>query len=787
MRHTSIAVGRRAGWLALIFATLFVTGTLAQTAPPEPAQIRSLLEAKRFSEAEAALGRAIAAKGETDQLLALRAELYRRTDRLDQAHADYKRVAAARPNDTDALFWIATIDRWRGRREESIAGFGKLLAVSKCNHGALTGRARAHQSADNLAAAEADLRTALSCRPADEEASELLAAILAKTGRNDEAVSLLRDAFSGADLEVRLGDLEMSRRNAARAREHYRTALAAAPENAKVIEKLADAERTLGNTAQALALYEKAASLSPDGGPLYWVGLLSIRTGNLGRAEKAFDAILEKRPEDSGALIGMARVRRSQGRTLEALELVDRVLARRPDNGEALVLRGSLYQTLGRKQEARRDFQAALAKSPDDGDALLLLDRVGPSRSFTLAARSSSSKVIEGLEDAGIIVDGVPIRPTGIEYINEDIDLTIGADVNARTTFAGLVSRGRDAVRNRDRGTKIYDFDVTTAAAGFDHRVNRWNVSWRLGGTRFEPRETGTIETKTKPRGSIAFSYDTGATLFVLGYNRRPYTHRGFAEDTKFRIFEEDRLTLSWERSLRPGLSVRLSSGASAYDGNSDDPLNASLGLRWDRRGNAFFVRIGHEPVAARVLGPDLHLQFIDFDVVSTGGHSDLGAGFRVAGDVAWGRYGKTQRDDTIGGIRVEGPFDNNTERRTHAELRWTAPRFQPLKIGAEYDDAEFDFRTGPYNTRDRDQRSVYLELSSNSAQRARYQFRAAYERIKDLRSPDAYDEPSFLGNLQVRLGGPGSAYWLGIEGLYRENDLDEERNYVRVFLTVPF
>ncbi|HEY5610786.1 MAG TPA: hypothetical protein VIL97_06250, partial [Thermoanaerobaculia bacterium] len=64
----------------------------------------------------------------------------------------------------------------------------------------------------------------------------------------------------------------------------------------------------------------------------------------------------------------------------------------------------------------------------------------------------------------------------------------------------------------------------------------------------------------------------------------------------------------------------------------------------------------------------------------------------------------------------------------------------------------------------------------------------AGLERFADERAADPYDGANFRGSLQFRLGRSAvAASWLGFEGQYRENDLDEDRYYVRMFLTLPF
>ena len=732
----------------------------------------------------------------------------RQAGRSDEARADYERLSRLRPTDPDPWFWLGTIDRWGGRDPEALEGYGRAIDLARCHTDALEGRARVLRRGGRDGEAESDLRAALSCRPGEAEASELLAELLARKGDRPAAEAILKDAFQGADLTARLGDLAFSSQRFREASEHYRSAVAARPAEPSFLRRLGDAERERGNSGPALAAYREALRLDPDdGASLYWVGVLATRSGDRAEAMTAWDRILGREPDEAAALVGKARLLRAEGREQEALALVEQALRSRPDDQDAQLLRASILAGLGRRSEAREEYRSVALRFPSNLDAWRGLDRIGPERSFGIGGRYDSTEVIEGLEDEGLLREnGEVIRAARVEYLTETAAADLRLPITPRSDLAADLSAGREAVRYPEGGNPVYDYDVLSATAGMDHRVaERWKLSWRLGTTAYGSRYTGaggdpTISDESRFKGAAGVEWSGPRDRITAGLSLDSFIWRGFAQDTQFRIFRRSRLSADWARGLVRGFSVRADAAVSDFDdGNTVGSFGT--GLHWESGDRAASLRFRHDPFPARFLTTDTNgLDFVSYDALSLTGRTPLAWRLRLSGEVLVARFGATPRTvledrlpdgapDGIADTLVDGPLERNTQRLLRATLAWSPRSFEPLTLGIEHLYDHYEFDTGDYNNNNTRATDLFVEMAKDVGPRWHYALRYVHGFVADERDP-GFDSDALWASLDVRLGSLGrsaGAPRLAAEALVRNNSLEENANRLRVHVTFPF
>lgn len=100
--------------------------------------------------------------------------------------------------------------------------------------------------------------------------------------------------------------------------------------------------------------YLKLRELKPDSDEaLLRLGLLALNNrANYAEAESYLRQYLERHPDDTQALLGLARARRDQGELKAAADAAQKVLARQPDHPEAVLLVGTLKAEEGQSEEA---------------------------------------------------------------------------------------------------------------------------------------------------------------------------------------------------------------------------------------------------------------------------------------------------------------------------------------------------------------------------------------------------------------------------------------------------
>ena len=448
-------------------------------------------------------------------------------------------------------------------------------------------------------------------------------------------------------------------------------------------------------------------------------------------------------------------------------------------------------------RDASLDYRAVLASDPDNSDARTGFERLSETRTWEVSGISDISRVVEGLDDEGLVIDGAPIRPTRIEYLSEGVEARLRSRIGNGSGLAVRVAQRREAVTQLDSGSPIYDLDVSEATAGLDHRLaDGLRFSWRVGGSRFEPRTAGAIQKENRAGGSAELDWQSGRFRLRVSADREPFIYRTFAGDTRFEIFDHDRIGARLTTRLGPGARLEATAGRSEFSGSatSDSPASAGLALRWRRGGQSAALILHSTPFPERFLTADGGLRFVDYEAARVELTSAVAAGFRLALEAESGRYGPTPRTVTTDGVRSEGPLEENSRATGRLTVAWSPPRFRPLSIGVRGFVDEYDFDTAPYNTVDTVSGTAFLELAGETP-RAAYRLLYESSRVDDDRDPD-YDRQTVALRLEAKLGTNAlrAPMRLGIEGRLTTSTLvgnaeeyEEELPRARVYVRVPF
>lgn len=142
--------------------------------------------------------------------------------------------------------------------------------------------------------------------------------------------------------------------------------LDADPGNLDAAMRLASAHSHLGNDAEALKAFDRAAKIAPDSPdvPLYRA-LHDARGRNWARAAPVLERVVERTPDRLAAVEGLAFVRERQGRIEEAVALWQRVYRlREPSASEAARL-GLMAMGIGDTPAAIASLERARALNPE--------------------------------------------------------------------------------------------------------------------------------------------------------------------------------------------------------------------------------------------------------------------------------------------------------------------------------------------------------------------------------------------------------------------------------------
>jgi protein O-GlcNAc transferase len=224
-----------------------------------------------------------------------------------------------------------------------------------------------HRAGDRVEARRLYLQV-LADAPANTVAGFRLGLLELQDGRLDEALVLVRSAIAAAPNEARyysgLGEVLAAMRRWDEAAAAYREVLAREPGSADNWFLLGGVLQNQQDYRQAIQAYQAAVRIQPAADAFCNLGNCQKLTGNFSAAESAYRKAMELQPNHAGAMSNLATVFDARGDGTQAVELLRAALMLEPANATFAVNLGAVLCRLRRFSEAEPVLRLALVNEP---------------------------------------------------------------------------------------------------------------------------------------------------------------------------------------------------------------------------------------------------------------------------------------------------------------------------------------------------------------------------------------------------------------------------------------
>jgi tetratricopeptide (TPR) repeat protein len=284
---------------------------------------------------------------------------------LDQALQKLDILAKGQPEPAGVEYLRGMVFYQQGKMAEAAAAFAMAIAQDPKNLDAMQMEGaslfREGRSAEAIPLLEQARR---SVPNANVDPSYVLGLCYMDTRRYDDA----RKAFAGqygfapdsAPAYLLAARMLMRRDYLPVAEESARKALALDPALPQANLLLGEIELAHGQSADALADFEKERDLNPLDGAVYErLGDAYIRAGDFNRAQQALDRAVLLEPNVNAPFILLGKVLLKQENSMMAKMYLEHALQIDPKNYMAHYLLGQAYRALGRTDDAAREYKAA--------------------------------------------------------------------------------------------------------------------------------------------------------------------------------------------------------------------------------------------------------------------------------------------------------------------------------------------------------------------------------------------------------------------------------------------
>ena len=323
----------------------------------------------RRAEAHAQIEGILSRQKQNEQALAAKAELLLLEGKKQEALTVATTLVENSPKWARGHFVRGTVLESTGQIDDAINAFQDVLRTAPASTAAQVRLARLFMLRGRFAEALPLTQQLVKAQPRSAPVHLLYAQALVRTGdltnAERELVSLAKFAPSSADVHAWLGLLYEARRDTARARRSFQTALDLQPDSDLALGGLVSVDLAENRAGAGLARVEAQLAKNPkDPGLLMISARTHLAMRDLPKAEAAYRRLLEVNPNDLDAYNRLGAIYVSQKRLDEARRAFEDMARYEKTPVVAETLIGTILVQQNRTTEARKHFERALQLDP---------------------------------------------------------------------------------------------------------------------------------------------------------------------------------------------------------------------------------------------------------------------------------------------------------------------------------------------------------------------------------------------------------------------------------------
>jgi len=290
----------------------------------------------------------------------------------DTARSEAEQLARDTKNASPVEMQLGLIALGQKRYAEAEASFRKLYTSSSGDVQPLAALVNTYM-AEHLPDRALELVQGEAQRAPDSKGkAALLVATAQAAGKPDVAIAELqkmeaKDPSSPA-IQIRIGELELQRRNLPEALKRYERARTLAPTQKGIDASIASVQEQLGKYPEAIANYRTALAKAPDDPVVLnnLAFLLADTGGDLNEALQMITKALQKAPKNGSLRDTMAWVEMKRHNSSAALPILQSLVVQFPNDATFHYHYAVALLDRGNRSLAKQEAQLALAKQPSD-------------------------------------------------------------------------------------------------------------------------------------------------------------------------------------------------------------------------------------------------------------------------------------------------------------------------------------------------------------------------------------------------------------------------------------